>query len=154
MRRKLSALAAAIALLGLTISIISPASSDTRYHHRTLHLTDKASDDRDDFVDVGEQGESVGDYLVIDRDPIFDASRSEKVGEATGDCLSLRTLFECDVTFKLRGGLITFEGPVSFEEETSRLAVTGGTGAYKTAHGTVTVTGSEEGLDLVLRLLL
>ncbi len=153
MRTKLGVLAAAIALLGLTISIISPASSDTRYQHRTLRLAEKFSDDRDDFIDVGKEGESVGDYFVINRDPVFNASRTEKVGEVSGDCLFVRESAECDVTFKLRGGLITVEGPFIFEE-TSRFAVTGGTGAYKTAHGTLTLTEGDEGLDFVFRLLL
>lgn len=152
-RKKLGALAAAIALLGLTISIISPASSDTRYHHRTLHLAEKLSDDRDEFVDVGESGESVGDYFVINRDPLFNASRTEKVGESSGHCMFVDRAAECDVTFKLRGGLITVEGLFEFQES-SRFAVTGGTGAYKTAHGTLTITEGDEGLDFVFRLLL
>lgn len=153
MRTKLGALAAAVALLGLTISIISPASSDTRYHRRTIHLAEKVSDDRDDFVDVGEPDFSVGDYLVLDTDPVFNASLSKKVGVLSGDCLFLRELAECDVSFKLRGGLITAEGPLHFDRP-STVAVTGGTGAYKTAHGTLTVTIGDEGSDFVFRLLL
>ncbi len=65
----------------------------------------------------------------------------------------LREMAECDVTFKLRGGLITAEGTFEFDES-STFAVTGGTGAYKTAHGTLTVSESDEGLDFVFRLLL
>ena len=153
MRQKIGALAAAIALLGLTIAIISPASSDTRYQHRTLHFAEKFSDDQDEYIDVGQSGESVGDYFVLNRDPLFNASRTQRAGEVRGHCMFVREMAECDVTFKLRGGLITAEGTFEFDES-STFAVTGGTGAYKTAHGTLTVSEGEEGLDFVFRLLL
>lgn len=152
MRTKFGALAAIIALVGLTASIITPASSNTRYHRQTLHVTDKASDGGEIFIDVGEEGDSAGDYIVIEN-KLYNAAGTKKVGEATGDCLLLVVLGECDLSFKLRGGLIVFEGPVNFAE-TSRLAVTGGTGRYKTAHGTVVATPSEQGFDFVIKLLL
>ncbi len=67
--------------------------------------------------------------------------------------------FECDVTFELGEGLITVEGPITFSEEnfdpTQELAITGGTGQYKTAHGVLRLDfSSDEGATFTFRLLL
>jgi hypothetical protein len=65
----------------------------------------------------------------------------------------------CTATLTLRGGLITAQGLV--DRATAgpgpiALAITGGTGAYRTAHGQVETTGPNEQGDetLTLKLIL
>ncbi len=87
MLKKLAVVATVISLLGLTVSIISPAVSNSRYEERTIRLAEKISDDVDSFVDVGDEGFSAGDYLVIGNDPVFNRARTTKRGTASGDCV-------------------------------------------------------------------
>jgi hypothetical protein len=166
MIRKLGIMAAVAALVGLALSVVSPAVSDVRYEKLRFTLTDKASDDDANSVevDVGDTGFGVGDYFVISSDPVYNRAGTKQVGYADGDCLlteldetNFTVTLECDVTFVLRAGSITAEGPFTGTEEgggTSTLAVTGGTGRYKTAHGQVDVTDTEDGLEFDFLLLL
>jgi hypothetical protein len=160
--RKLAVVATVIGLLGLTVSIISPAASDSRYEQRTIRLADKFSDDVESFVDVGDEGFSAGDYFVFGNDPVYNRARTTKRGTASGECViaaikGQSAHLECDVSFYLAGGLLTTEG--GLEEsgqgfEFSPFAVTGGTDDYKTAHGTVEVGEDADGLTFTFKLLL
>ena len=162
---KLGVVAAVIALVGLALSIVLPAVSDVRYEKVEFRLTDKSSDDADNSfdVDVGDEGFGVGDYLVIGSDPLYNRAGTKQVGHTNGDCLlteldeaTFEVTFECDVTFVLRNGSITAEGPFSGTETggSGNLAVTGGTGRYRTAHGEVHVTETDTGLTAEFGLLL
>jgi hypothetical protein len=53
----------------------------------------------------------------------------------------------CIATVRLPDGQITLQGLVTFGEEAGNgfdVAITGGTGAYRTAHGQATITETEE----------
>ncbi len=164
--RKVVVVGVALAMLGLAVGVVAPASSGETYRRVTLRLTEKAADNRDHqaFVDVGREGPSVADYVVISQDPIFDARRARQVGDGRGDCVAVRAreapagppelTLECDVTFVLAGGLITTEGPFAPAGGRSVVAVTGGTGPYRAAHGTMTAINEEAGFTFVFRLLL
>lgn len=169
MARRLAVVGAVVAVLALAISVLAPAWSETGGRRVTLRLAEKSADDPPEdqgFVDVGKQGPSVGDYFVVGNDPVFNAARTRRVGAASGDCLAAQLgelrngepesgTFECDVSFALRGGLITTEGRFTFPGRPQNVfAVTGGTGAYKTARGTLTVVDTRQGLNFVFRLLL
>jgi allene oxide cyclase len=121
-----------------------------------LHLADLTEDDEQfqTEIDVDDNGfGTVGDYLVIEGDPVYDRTRTTQVGMARGDCLiveaseTVQTL-ECDVSFDLDQGLITVEGPITFSEEdfdpVQEVAITGGTGAYRTARGELKIDLSDE----------
>jgi len=160
--RKLAVVATVIGLLGLTVSLISPAASDSRYEERTIRLAEKFSDDVDSFVDVGDKGFSAGDYFVIGNDPVFNRAQTTKRGTASGDCVVVATKgqsadFECDVSFYLEGGLLTTEGGFEGSEQSSHFApfaVTGGTDDYETAHGTLEIGEGADGLTFTFKLLL
>jgi len=160
--RKLAVVATAIGLLGLTVSLISPAASDSRYEERTIRLGEKFSDDAESFIDVGATGPSVGDYLVFGNDPVYNRALTKKRGWGSGDCLFVAlegqtATAECDVSFHLDGGLLTFEGGfVGTEQSTefTSFAVTGGTDDYETAHGTAEIEEGDEGLVFTIKLLL
>lgn len=164
MLRKLAVVATVIGLLGLTVSIISPAASDSRYEERTIRLSEKFSDDVETTteVDSGEEGFSVGDSLVFGNDPLYNPARTKKRGWSSGDCVIVAIQgqsfdFECDISFYLRGGVVTTEGGGSESPqgiEIQPLAVTGGTGNYKAAHGTLEIVEDEDGLTFTFKLLL
>jgi hypothetical protein len=166
MAKRLAVLAAAVGVLALVVSMIVPAVADNGDERVTLRLAEKAADDEQFFteIDVGKKGFSVGDYTVVKGDPVYNRALTKKVGTVSGDALVVWTkgqsaTVEGDVTFDLKGGLITVEGPITFSEQdfdpVQELAVTGGTDAYKTAHGELEVDISDEaGFRFTFKLLL
>jgi hypothetical protein len=88
-------------------------------------------------VDLGAKGDSVGDMLVF-ANGIFDAANKTQVGADQGYCV--RTVvgksWECIWTLTLKAGQITVEGPF-LDDGDSLLAVTGGTGKYAGAKGSL-----------------
>jgi hypothetical protein len=161
MGKRLGVLAGAVGIVALLVSLM-PAVADDGGRRVTLRLAERAADDERFFttIDVGEEGESVGDYLVLKGDPIYNRSRTKRVGVVRGDCLIVEEVrSECDATFDLKGGLITAEGPIDFSEQADVVqihAITGGTGAYKTAQGLLELDFSEpdEGLVFIFKLIL
>jgi allene oxide cyclase len=88
-------------------------------------------------VDLGAKGDSIGDMLVF-ANGVFDAANKTQVGSDQGYCV--RTIvgksWECFWTLTLKGGQITVEGPF-MDEGDSLLTVTGGTGKYAGAKGSM-----------------
>jgi hypothetical protein len=97
-------------------------------------------------VDVGTPGPSLGDQQIISMDVFKGAKR---VGESHVVCTVVRTGFaQCDNVTSLPGGQIAASGVVTDAQEESSpftQAITGGTGSYRNARGTLTV--SEMGPD-------
>jgi hypothetical protein len=171
MFKRLGILGAVCGMLMLVVSMIIPAAAGgdddgeegTRYRSVTLRVTEKTEDNArfNAFVDVRPNGESVGDSFVIQGEPIFNAARTKRVGLNRGQCLIVRVSggrirsLECSGSFALPEGNISWEGPIVLDGTgRSTLAIVGGTGAYKTAHGTLHVKGTDEGEDYLFRLLL
>jgi allene oxide cyclase len=88
-------------------------------------------------VDLTAKGDSVGDMLVF-ANGIFDAANKTQIGTDQGYCV--RTIvgksWECFWTLTLKAGQITIEGPF-LDEGDSLMAVTGGTGKYSGAKGSM-----------------
>jgi allene oxide cyclase len=88
-------------------------------------------------VDLGAKGDSVGDMLVF-ANGVFDAANKTQVGTDQGYCV--RTIvgksWECFWTLTLKTGQITIEGPF-MDEGDSLFAVTGGSGKYAGAKGSM-----------------
>ena len=88
-------------------------------------------------VDLPPAGDSVGDTLTFANE-VFDARSGNKVGSDQGQCI--RTVvgeaWECLWTTFLPRGQITVEGPF-YDAADSTLAITGGTGAYRNARGSM-----------------
>ena len=91
----------------------------------------------DTVVDLPPAGDSVGDTLTFANE-VFDARSGNKVGSDQGQCI--RTVvgeaWECFWTTVLPRGQITVEGPF-YDAADSTLAITGGTGAYRNARGSM-----------------
>ncbi len=109
------------------------ASSATQ--GRTLTLVTRPLRDAD--VDVPPRGFSPGDFFVFE-EAVFNRN-ANRVGEDSGRCeVGLRT-FTCEATVSINGkGKIRIAGAL-FDRHDSTFPVTGGTGRYNTAAGSLTV---------------
>ena len=113
-----------------------------------------AIDAQDTFLDLGEPGDSLGDQSVFSQD-LF--RRGEKVGTSGVVCTIVHlepmvsATAQCVGTAELPRGQITFQGLLTFTNgpSTFRLAITGGTGRYRTAHGVAIVEEVSETEDRV-----
>jgi hypothetical protein len=123
---------------------------------RTIALTENGKKTTTAFVDTGKKGPSAGDTIVLGI-PLTDSATHAAAGTATATCTVLRTtapaklpLF-CVGVFALSDGDIMVAGRVG--PGVDHLAVTGGTGAYAGARGTMTSTDRAPDTDDVLALL-
>jgi allene oxide cyclase len=98
----------------------------------TVHVVEHAVTDA---VSNGTKADSLGNVLTF-ANPVYNSSDTSKVGSDNGFCV--RTVkgkaWECLWTTFLAGGQITVEGPFS-DTGNTKLAITGGTGAYATSRG-------------------
>jgi hypothetical protein len=128
---------------------------------RTFKVTLRHGPDTDHELDLGASGLSVGDRFIFATDAF---RKGERVGVGAGDCVTVR--FRpgrdqpqahndlCVATLSLPEGQITAQG--LFDRITGpvpvTLAITGGTGAYRTAHGELLSPGPDAEGDEVLTL--
>jgi allene oxide cyclase len=119
----------------------------------TVHVIEHAVSDAT-TTDAGKKGDSAGDILTF-ANPVFDQADKQKVGSDQGWCI--RTVvgkaYECFWTTFLAKGQITVEGPF-YDASSSVLAITGGTGAYAGARGTMDLKSRAKGtkFDFVFHL--
>jgi allene oxide cyclase len=146
MKRVLGSVAAlaAIAALAVAVSASGEQSSHVRHHGnndghgrngKTITVIEHATSDT--TTDTGAPDDSVGDVLTFAND-VFDAADAQKVGTDQGYCLRVvaATSYECTWTTFLPGGQIVVAGPF-YDAKDSTLAITGGTGRYRDARGTM-----------------
>ena len=135
MVKRLAVLAAAIALIALTVGAISPAlgSSGDDDKQRTIRVV--SIQEEVESLDLGAEGESIGDQFIF-------TSKLSKGGEPVGHdgvvctIVSLeRQEAQCVATAWFSGGQITVQGLISFAEDPPALPITGGSGKYEGAEG-------------------
>ncbi len=104
------------------------------------------------YIDAGREGDSPGDLILFESRL---RSGGEKVGRDSVRCLFGIRSFSCDGSFLIAGrGKIVVSGALFAAREDSRLAITGGTGAFKDARGQMTVEeGGGSSTRLVFELL-
>jgi hypothetical protein len=165
MRKKLT-LGAIFALLlavsGIAVASASPAgtSSSDRGGGRVevMQLVSKTAQE----TPGGEEQPVLGDEFAFS-DDLF--RNGEKVGILGGAGTVVRTdeqagsaTVQLVVTAQLRDGQITTQGLATFMEtgagEPFRLAITGGTGRYRTAHGEVVVTETSDPDTVLIKVLI
>jgi len=107
-------------------------------------------------VTNGTPVDSAGNVLTFAND-VFDSSDAQQVGTDQGYCIRIVVgeSWECNWRTFLPKGQITVEGPFSDTGNTT-VAVTGGTGAYRNARGSMelkyhTPAGTE--FDFVFHLI-
>jgi hypothetical protein len=146
------ALLLALASIALASASSSATSSSDDDEVEVIRVT--AITVQDTFLDLGRRGESLGDQSVFSQD-LF--RQGERVGSGGVVCSFVRlrpgvsATFQCVATAKLPGGQITVQGLVTFTDgpSTFRLAITGGTGRYRTAHGVAIVEEISEARERI-----
>src|SRR3954452_2271362 len=146
MKRILSTVVPLAAIVALVVAVAASPSAGNggvRGHGRTITVVEPATTDT--TTDTGAHGDSVGDILTFAND-VFNAADAAKAGTDNGYCL--RTVkgaaYECNWTTFLSGGQITVAGPF-FDAKDSTLAITGGTGRFRGARGTMELHSRENG---------
>jgi hypothetical protein len=93
----------------------------------------------DTVTDLGAKGDSVGDLLTW-ANPVFATDNKTQLGRDQGYCIRVEVgkSWECFWTLILKDGQITVEGPF-YDDADSVLAITGGTGKYAGARGSMTL---------------
>ena len=117
---------------GKTVTVIEHATTDTT-------------------TDTGATGDSAGDVLTFANE-VFDSKDAKKVGTDQGSCI--RTVagaaYECAWTTFVPGGQITVEGPF-YDAKNSTLAITGGSGRYRNARGTMSLESRNGGAKFAFK---
>ena len=153
MLKRLGATGAMVGVAALAVGSIGPATGqvDQRggdYHHTIRVLS---TNTEEGGGDVGEPGESVGDMFAFSS---LLTKHGRTVGH-TGVACTVTSLeraeAQCVGTASLRRGQITVQGLIGEEsdEEEFELAITGGTGAYEGAEGTLVVRELSETRELL-----
>ena len=149
MRRKygLAVAAALVLVIGSVTVAFASSSGGGSADHRVQVIRLVAKGVQETSVDLGEKGFSQGDQELVALDLFRDG---KKVGEAGNLCQFVRVTKAsatdlCQVDMSLPTGQITAQGLVRSTPAgpgTFLLAITGGTGAYQTAHGQVKITAT------------
>ncbi len=144
---------AAVAAVAIAVSLVSVSTAGTRVTRLTVieHAT------TDTVVDLTANGDSTGDLLTFHND-VYDADNATVVGSDQGECVRIEVgvSWECSWVTTLATGSLTVEGPF-LDAGPSVLAVTGGTGAYREARGSMRLVAHNESgteFEFVFRLLL
>jgi hypothetical protein len=171
MRSKLL-LVAGLGVLFAVTSASSAAFADNQARHddnahgvRVLKVTLTNTHETD--LDLGAKGPSAGDRFSVFGDVVRNGT---KVGAGGYECVTLlytpgpdpagppaALTDQCTGTLALREGQITVQGLVDRTGPVPiTIAVTGGTGAYRTAHGEAQTSGPNQAGDepLTLKLIL
>jgi allene oxide cyclase len=100
----------------------------------------------DATTDTGAPGDSAGDVLTFAND-VFNAADAAKVGTDQGYCIRVvaGASYECTWTTLLPAGQIVVAGPF-YDKRNSTLAITGGTGRYRNARGTMELRSRQNGM--------
>ncbi len=138
-----SVLAALIVVAVAAMASISAAKSGAGKNKFTVveHATT-------DTIVGGGTGSTTGEILTFHNE-LFDDGNTTVVGTDQGQCIRIDPAagtWECAWTNFLEGGQITVEGPF-FDTSDSTLAVTGGTGAYKNARGSMKLVAQAGGTE-------
>ncbi len=111
----------------------------------------------DTVVDLTANGDSTGDLLTFHNE-VFGSDNQTVIGTSHGDCVRIEVgvSWECRWVTTFEVGSITVEGPF-FDASPSVLAITGGTGEFRGARGSMRLIardalGAE--YDFVFRVLI
>ncbi len=142
MLKRLGVMGTVVGVAALAVGSVAPATgngSADRHGNDRDKITVLSDNTEEEFVDVGAPNFSLGDAFVF-------TSKLTKHGKHVGRtgvvCTITSTAAEesqCVGTARLRGGQITIQGLLAGEPTVFKFAITGGTGAYEGAEGTLVV---------------
>jgi len=127
-----------IAVIILALAAFSPGKQSTS----TLAVVERA--ETDTVTDTGEKDDSVGDILTF-ANKVYDEKNEKEIGSDNGYCLrtAVGSAWECNWTLTLTDGSIVIEGPF-YDTKDSVVAITGGTGKYADARGSMKLHARDE----------
>jgi allene oxide cyclase len=130
-----------LAALGVSGLLAAPAADAA--HRQTIRLVEHA--DTDATTDTGAPGDSAGDILTF-ANPVFNHANTRQVASDQGYCVRVVVgrSYECTWTNFLKGGQVVVQGPF-YDARDSTLAITGGTGRYRGARGTMKLHARPDG---------
>jgi allene oxide cyclase len=156
-KKLIAAVAGTAALLAAPVAAIASTGSGGHRGPVVIHVVEHAITDT--VQEFHPPHLSLGDTLGW-HNPVYNASNTRRVGTDNGYCIRTvatgMTEWECAWTTFLPGGGITVEGPYYDNGTDTTLAVTGGTGIYTGAKGTMLLhatgnpVGSEYDFDFTL----
>jgi hypothetical protein len=161
--RVVLALTATAAAAG-TALVLASVGSGQGSAARTIRLYEAPKGSTFGFVDNAPKTSrkdphaSIGDILAFSNQ-IFDESRTHRLGVSSAQCIATRpgriasATYICSGTFALENVSIAVAGLQRGEPTTQELAVTGGTGAYDGARGTIVSRTSRAGSEDTVTLL-
>jgi len=130
--------AVAAVLVAAPVAALASTSSSGPSAALVVHVVEHAITDT--VQEFHPPNLSLGDTLGW-HNPVYDASDTHQVGMDNGYCVRTvatgKTEWECAWTTLLPGGDITVEGPFYDDGTDTTLAVTGGTGIYTGAQGSM-----------------
>ena len=143
------------ALLGTGASASGPQGDDDGVE--IVRVTEVVGQEAN--LDLGDPGDSLGDQFIFSND-LFRHGKKVGTDGGIGTVVRLEPMVSATLQFaataQLPKGQITVQGLVTFtdasEGEPFKLAITGGTGQYKEAHGVLTI--DEEGAETRLTFLI
>jgi allene oxide cyclase len=154
MRSNVRVFAAAVTVsaLALVVSMVSVSAAGPNVTR--LVVVERATTDT--VVDLTTNGDSTGDLLTFHNE-LFDESNDDLVGTDQGECVRIEVgvSWECRWINVLEDGSITVEGPF-FDAGPSALAITGGTGAYRGARGSMRLVARNDAgteVDFIFRIV-
>jgi hypothetical protein len=130
-------------------------SADWHGHERTIKLVEASEAVQPAFVDLGKPGPSAGDLVVVtDELARQDGSKAGVLRQACTlvqpGTSPLTSTFECSSSFALTEGTIVAEGPFVPTAPEQAVAVTGGTGAFRTAQGEAIIRAEDDQITIRL----
>jgi allene oxide cyclase len=152
---KFRAAVAAVAVSGLILVVSLVSVSLAGPNVLRIHVIEHATTDTP--VDLTANGDSTGDLLTFHNE-VFDEDNETVIGTSHGDCVRIEVgvSWECRWVTTLEVGSLTVEGPL-FDASPSVLAITGGTGEFRGARGSMRLVARDEAateFDFIFRVLL
>jgi allene oxide cyclase len=113
----------------------------------TFRVVERPTTDK--VIDTGKSGDTSGDLLTF-HNRLFTAKNTKRVGRDQGDCIRISPkhgTWECRLVSWVEGGSIAVEGPF-YDAKDSTFAITGGTGMFRNARGSMKLHARADGAFL------
>jgi len=127
----------ALAVVPIVAGVAASPSAASQ-HPAVIHVVEHAITDT--VQQFHPPANSLGDVLGF-HNPVFDATDTNQVATDNGSCIRTvatgQTEWECTWTTLLQGGNLTVEGPYYDDGTDTTLTITGGTGKYTGADGSM-----------------
>jgi hypothetical protein len=140
-------LAGAVITAAATLAVAGGTAAGQTQHGSTVHVIEHAVTDT--VVPSGGGGADVTGNTLTFHNKVFDRRDKKQVGHDQGFCMRISPAegtYECLWTTFLAHGQITVEGPF-YDKKNSVLAITGGTGAYRSARGEMNLNSRHGGAE-------